>query len=64
MKRATLFTIAIAAYWIVRVVAAPAPTPEELPATIDELQVMEAKHLEQNDWGTILEEHAELTIDQ
>ena len=39
MKRATLIATAIACYWIVRVVSAPVPTVQELPTTIDELQV-------------------------
>lgn len=46
MKRATMIALAVAAYWVVRVVAAPTPSPQELPSTIEELQVMEATHLE------------------
>ncbi|MBX3022872.1 MAG: hypothetical protein KF799_14450 [Bdellovibrionales bacterium] len=61
MKRATVFTFLIAMYWIVRVVSAPAIAPSEVAATVDELQVMEAKHLAQQDWGTTLEEHAQIT---
>lgn len=43
MKRATLFVFAVCTYWMVRVMAAPAP--EFIPATVEELQQYESTQI-------------------
>jgi hypothetical protein len=62
MKKATVIAVAVCAYWLVRLIGAPAP--ETIPATVDELQAMEAEHMGQTDWGAILEQHANYEIEE
>lgn len=67
MKKANLIVFAVCAYWVTRILMAPAPGPEldvtevaaRAPASVGELHVMDTEHLRQSDWGKILEQHAQ-----
>lgn len=48
-------TLAVCGYWTMRVVDAPVSDEIE---SVQELHAMDAEHLSQDDWGTILEQHA------
>ena len=53
MNKAIFFVVlAVCGYWTMRVVDAPVT---EEPALVEELHAMEVDHLENADWGQVLE---------